>query len=108
VLLTSHYLEEIEALAERVVVIDHGRVLIDDTLDRVRSRVRVRRVRYGLAGDERAHRDGVVIEQLTDDADALVRDLVHRGVPFRELEVAAASLEDAFLTLTDAARSERR
>ena len=39
VVVTSHYLEEIEALAERVVVIDHGRVLADDTLDAVRSRV---------------------------------------------------------------------
>jgi len=39
VVVTSHYLEEIEALAERVVVVDHGRVLVDDTLDAVRSRV---------------------------------------------------------------------
>lgn len=104
VLLTSHYLEEIEALAERVVVIDHGRVLIDDTVDRVRSRVRVRRVRYRLtADDDRVVRNDEVIEELTDDADGLVRDLVHREVPFRDLEVAAASLEEAFLSMTQTA-----
>ena len=44
VVLTSHYLEEVQALAERVVVIDRGRVLADDTLDAVRAVVDVRRV----------------------------------------------------------------
>ena len=44
VLLTSHYLEEIEALAQRVVVLGGGRVLADDTVDAVRGLVGVRRV----------------------------------------------------------------
>jgi ABC-2 type transport system ATP-binding protein len=34
------------------------------------------------------------------DADATIRDLVGRGVPFRDLEVIGAGLEQAFLTLT--------
>ncbi len=93
VLLTSHYLEEIEALAERVVVVDRGRVLIDDTLERVRSQVGVHRVRYRL--------DGRAVEELTPDSDALVRSLVAGGVPFEGLEVAGASLEEAFLALTE-------
>ena len=44
VVLTSHYLEEIEALAERVVVIGGGRVLADDTVAAVRGLVAIRRV----------------------------------------------------------------
>ena len=44
VLLTSHYLEEIEALAERVVVLGGGRVLADDTVEQVRDLVGVHRV----------------------------------------------------------------
>ena len=44
VLLTSHYLEEVEALAQRVVVVGHGRVLADDTVRAVRDIVGVRRV----------------------------------------------------------------
>ncbi len=37
---------------------------------------------------------------LTADADDVVRDLVRRGVPFRDLEVRSASLEEAFLAMT--------
>ncbi|MBI4941972.1 MAG: ABC transporter ATP-binding protein [Actinobacteria bacterium] len=93
VVLTSHYLEEVEALAERVVVIDRGSVLIDGSLDEVRSRVGVRRVRYTL--------DGRQVEHLTPDADAFVRALVRDDVRFEGLEVAGTSLEEAFLSLTE-------
>ena len=106
VVLTSHYLEEVEALAERVVVIDRGRVRADGTLSQVRSLVPARRVRLRapalpeLAGVERGSRDGDRHELWTADSDALVRQLVTSGVPFRDLEVATASLEESFLALT--------
>src|SRR5690606_29217046 len=44
VLLTSHYLDEVEALAQRAVVIDHGRILADDSVDAIRALVGVHRV----------------------------------------------------------------
>jgi ABC-2 type transport system ATP-binding protein len=106
VVLTSHYLEEVEALAERVVVIDQGRVRADGTLAQVRSLVPARRIRLSspdlpeLAGVERSSRDGDRYELWTADSDALVRQLVTTGMPFRDLEVATASLEEAFLALT--------
>jgi ABC-2 type transport system ATP-binding protein len=106
VLLTSHYLEEIEALAQRVVVLGEGRVLADDTVDAIRSRVGVRRVSLratdlpALAGVlHESHVDGRT-DLLTTDADQLVRDLVAKGVVFNDLEVRPTSLEEAFLTLT--------
>ncbi len=107
VLLTSHYLEEIEALAGRVVVIGGGRVLADDTVEAVRNLVALRRV--SLSNEQPIPRlDAVVSEQREDgrvhlttaDSDALVRQLVTAGVAFRDLEIHAASLEEAFLTLT--------
>ena len=105
-LLTSHYLEEIEALAQRVVVLGEGRVLADDTVDAIRSRVGVRRVSLrvtdlpALAGVlHESHVDGRT-DLLTTDADQLVRDLVAKGVAFNDLEVRPTSLEEAFLTLT--------
>jgi ABC-2 type transport system ATP-binding protein len=107
VVLTSHYLEEIEALARRVVVIGGGRVLADDTVAAVRGLVSIRRVSItstgrlpeldGLIGVEA---DGDRQHLLTPDADRLVRDLVRHDVPFHDLEVRPTSLEEAFLTLT--------
>jgi len=38
-LYTTHYMEEVERLADRVVIIDHGRVVADDTLDVLRAPV---------------------------------------------------------------------
>ncbi|GAA2016736.1 ABC transporter ATP-binding protein [Pseudokineococcus marinus] len=108
VVLTSHYLEEVEALAERVVVVDRGRVLVDGSLEEVRSAVPARRVRVRAAalpdlGADRALVDGDRHELWTSDADALVRRLVGSGAPFADLEVASASLEEAFLAVTAAA-----
>jgi len=106
VLLTSHYLEEVEALAERVVVVDRGRVVIDDTLDAVRASVDLRRVSLSserppdLAGVVRVESEGTRHHLFTPDADALVRDLVLAGATFSDLEVRGTSLEEAFLALT--------
>jgi ABC-2 type transport system ATP-binding protein len=107
VVLTSHYLEEIEALAERVVVIGGGRVLADDTVGAVRGLVAIRRVSLtsrvplpDLPGVVDTEHDGDRLHLLTPDADRLVRDLVMYDVPFVDLEVRPTSLEEAFLTIT--------
>ncbi|WP_454850598.1 ABC transporter ATP-binding protein [Promicromonospora soli] len=109
VLLTSHYLEEVQALAERVVVIDHGKVLADDSLDTILGRVGARRVQFTTRtadlSDTQVTRvtstsdtsDGWVREEhLVADSDAFVRDLVASGAEFRDLEIRGASLEEAF------------
>jgi ABC-2 type transport system ATP-binding protein len=109
VVVTSHYLEEIEALAERVVVIDGGQVIADDTVAQILSQVGVSQVRLRTAEPERVTRlGGIVHRERTDDrevltvadADRFVRDLVGAGVDFHDLTVRGASLEEAFLALT--------
>ncbi|MFC4060165.1 ABC transporter ATP-binding protein [Planomonospora corallina] len=106
VVLTSHYLEEIEALAERVLVVGQGRVLADDSMRAVRGMVGTRRVSLvaedlpelpGVLGAERT--DGR-IDLLVTDPDRLVVELVRSGVPFSGLEIRPATLEEAFLALT--------
>jgi ABC-2 type transport system ATP-binding protein len=109
VLLTSHYLEEVEQLAQRVVVIGAGRVLADGDVDAVRGAVAVQRVTLhspglpDLPGVARVERDGDRHVLHTPDADGLVRALVRSGAPFRGLQVASASLEEAFTVITEGA-----
>ncbi|ANY06609.1 ABC transporter ATP-binding protein [Pseudonocardia sp. HH130630-07] len=106
VLLTTHYLDEIETLAQRVVVLAGGRVRADGDVDAVRGMVRRSRVTFraaaipDLPGIELAERDGDRWTVHTADADELVRDLVRSGAAFADLGVTGASLEEAFLTLT--------
>jgi ABC-2 type transport system ATP-binding protein len=110
VLLTSHYLEEVQALAQRVVVIDHGAIRADDTLDAILRSVSLRRVVVrsavdlaGRTGVVRAERldDAGKQELYTSDADAFVRDLVTSGVHFNDLEIRGASLEEAFAEMVE-------
>jgi len=111
VVITSHYLEEIEALAERVVVIDGGRVLEDDSLGTVLSRVSLRQVTLdserldlvaALPGVVRQRKDAAGATTFyAQDSDALIIELVRSGIPFSNLAVRGATLEEAFLTLTD-------
>ena len=106
VLLTTHYLDEIETLAERVVVLSGGRIRADGDVDTIRGAVRRSRVTLrtallpDLPGIDHTERDGDRWTLHTADADALVRDLVTSGAAFSDLGVARASLEEAFLTLT--------
>ncbi|HEU5471636.1 MAG TPA: ABC transporter ATP-binding protein [Actinophytocola sp.] len=106
VVLTSHYLEEVEQLAQRVVIIDRGRCVADDTVDALRQVSGLRRISVtvpevpALPGVVGVERDGDRVHLITADADRLVRDLVGSGVPFTDLEVQAGSLEDAFLAFT--------
>lgn len=106
VLLTSHYIEEVEALADRVVVMDRGRIIADGGIAEIRGRVRLKRVTLTdpvlpeLIGVASIERDADRTHLLTNDAGALVRELVTAGASFTDIEIESASLEDAFLAIT--------
>ena len=108
VLLTSHYIDEVEALADRVVVMDQGRVIADGGIAEIRGRVRLKRVTLTdpvlpeLVGVTSIERDADRAHLLTNDATALVRELVTSDASFTDIEIESASLEDAFLAITGA------
>lgn len=92
ILFTTHYLEEAQAHASRILVVDRGRLLFDGDAQTLRGLVGNRRVTY-------VGPDGPVVA-MPGDTDAYVRELVDSGVPFSNLEIAKPSLEEAFLLLT--------
>ena len=112
VVVTSHHLEEIEQLAERVIVIDGGVVRADATLSAIVASVARRRVTLrGVTPEQVSAIDPTASVTVEDgrltavlaDSDALVRALVERRLPFTDLTVRGATLEEAFLTLTKGA-----
>jgi ABC-2 type transport system ATP-binding protein len=117
VVLTTHYLEEADALADRVVVIDRGRVLAEGTAAAIKARVGRKRVRFatphrvepalfdGLPVEGLSTQDGVTT-LLTPRPEGILRRLFEAGTDVSELEVVGADLEEAFLEITRKGRDE--
>lgn len=113
IVLTTHYLEEAEALADRVAVLAHGRVVAEGSLAQIRARVAHKRIRCvssldaGTVGAwpevRSARRDGERIEVVTAAAEAVVRQLLFEDAALAELEVQRAGLAEAFVEITRAA-----
>jgi ABC-2 type transport system ATP-binding protein len=105
-LFSTHYLEEAEAAASRIVVIDRGALRFDGDPSALRATFGSRRVSYigpplhGFANTQVTHDGDGRTVALTSDSDAYVRELVRADAAFEQLEVTAPSLEEAFLALT--------
>jgi ABC-2 type transport system ATP-binding protein len=107
IVLTTHYLDEADSLAERVVVIDHGRIIADDTPDQLKAKHVGDRVILGFdseAGAAEAARvsggkqDGAEVRITTEDGPRLAARLATLGPV--AIEVVRPTLDDVFLTLT--------
>ena len=120
-LLTTQYLEEADALADRIVVVHHGRVIADGTPRELKERSRSAYVEVTLAGPEpeaaeviaplvsgrvSVSADGLRLGAAVDSAPglatALVRALDQAGVLVDNIEVRQPSLDDVFFALTGA------
>jgi ABC-2 type transport system ATP-binding protein len=110
ILLTTHYLEEADLLASRVVVLNKGRMVCEGTPAEIRHRVSGRRIRCVTRLDpEWLHtlptvsaveqdREAVVIH--AEQPEPVVRAMLERDPELRGLEISSAGLEEAFLALT--------
>jgi ABC-2 type transport system ATP-binding protein len=121
VLLTTHYLEEADALAHRIVLLRQGRVVADDTPAGLKRalRGRVLRCHTALEPARLATLPGVVhvdedpphARLVCEDADATVRALLAADPDTRDIDLLPVTLEDAFLAMTappDASAGPRR
>ena len=111
VVLTTHYLEEADQLAKRVIVIDRGIVIADASPQEIKSKVAGKRVRFTAVSVTENELEGLPIttttisdhrvQLLTNQPEAVLRELFRRGIDMSDLEVSGADLEDAFISLTN-------
>lgn len=109
VVLTTHYLEEAEQLADRVCVMLRGGIVSDGSVAALRARVATRRVRCitGLPeatllnwpGVHSATREGASLQLCCESAEAVVRRLLEADPQLSALEVHSAGLGEAFSEL---------
>ncbi|MEU5080476.1 ABC transporter ATP-binding protein [Streptomyces sp. DSM 40868] len=120
VLFATHYLEEADAIADRVLVLHRGRLLADGTAAEIKAKAGVRRISFDLAGgiDEsalgalpsvtRIDVSGRTVRIQSVDADATVHALYGLGLYPRNLEVAGLGLEQAFVAITAAEEAKQQ
>jgi ABC-2 type transport system ATP-binding protein len=121
VFLTTHYLDEADVLSDRIVIIDHGRIVASDTADNLKSRVAGDLVDLEVSDRARLAQAAEKLARLVGDRTAvditdrhvrarvpragrsiqgLLRDLDSSGIDLETIEVHRPTLDDVFLSLT--------
>jgi len=125
VLLTTQYLEEADALANEITVIDHGRVIAHDTPQGLKRQVggqtlevrandiadlpEIRRLleRVGTRAPEQPSPDQLAVPVLDESAlTSVVSELAGRGIRVSELSLRLPSLDEVFYSLTGATKTD--
>ena len=113
VLFATHYLEEADAFADRVVLMSQGVIVVDGPPNEVRRMVGTRTIRATLPGVpseaverlpgvSHVTRRGEAVTIVCSDSDAAIRALLDAHPVARDIEISGAGLEEAFLELTGA------
>ena len=110
VLLTTHYLQEADALADRVAVINQGEIIAQGTPSEIKAKTAGKRIRCvtnlslnilrRIPGVTEVKEDREAVEIHAIEAESIVRELLARDARLSGLEVSSAGLEEAFLALT--------
>lgn len=110
VLLTTHYLQEADALADRIAVINQGQIIAEGTPSEIKSLTSGKRIRCitslplasvrQIRGVSDAKQDREALEIHTAEAEPVIRELLARDAGLSGLEITSAGLEEAFLALT--------
>ncbi len=111
ILFATHYLEEADAYADRAILMAHGKVVADGPTTQIKAMVGSRTIRATLPdveiealerlpGVSGAERRGEAVVLACADSDEAIRALLAVHPEARDIEIAAAGLEEAFLQLT--------
>ncbi|MBU9723873.1 MULTISPECIES: ABC transporter ATP-binding protein [Bacillaceae] len=113
IIFTTHYLQEADDVAERIILFHNGAVIEDGTPAEIKSRLTKKAVTFKHFGQKEAvfalkklpivskviaNGDRFIVE--TSDTDALLRILFERQLPVKEIDIEQGRLEDAFERLT--------
>ena len=112
VLFATHYLEEADHAADRILVINRGRLLADGTPDEIKERAGAKRLSFrldrvdepfllGLPGLVSLEVRGDVVHIQAADSDAALYAVLDAGYRPREIEVSSLGLEQAFIAITE-------
>jgi ABC-2 type transport system ATP-binding protein len=118
VFLTTHYLDEADALSDRIMIIDQGRIIASDTAENLKAAISGDQVDLEVADPSRLTDAASALETIADHVEVdgqhvrgrvsragravpgLLRDLDRTGVELASIEVIRPTLDDVFLTLT--------
>jgi ABC-2 type transport system ATP-binding protein len=115
IILTTHYLEEADAIAERIVVINRGEIVAQGTPAAIKARVGGKVVRFKSPNLEahmleklpitRSSINAETVELYTLEPEHVLRELFARNVLISDLEVRGGGLEEAFVQITNSAQA---
>lgn len=118
ILLTTHHLEEAHALADRIVLIDRGHVIANETPTVLKSRVAAKRVEFDVRSPVHQADFAALPVQTLDfsgqricflwaEPEGMLRAIFSQGVEIRNLDLASAGIEEAFLSPTHREGADR-
>ncbi len=91
VLLSTHDLNEVAAIATRVLLIDQGQIIVDGTVEKIKKVIEFQKISFKV--------DGIEKVELVQNADHFIRKLVHETPQFYDLHIHPVTLEEAFLKI---------
>ncbi|TCP69251.1 ABC-2 type transport system ATP-binding protein [Baia soyae] len=111
IILTTHYLEEADRLSDRIIMMNHGKIVADGTPEEIKSHLTVKYVTVTadasleldtlrtFPGVTEVERDGERIKLYGDDTDAILIHLVRQNIAVRDFDIHKGNLDEAFSNL---------
>ncbi len=91
VLLSTHDLNEVEMIADRVLLIEDGKILVDGTVSEIKSKIEYQKITYRHFGTKWT--------EMTQNSDTYIKNLVKEKPEFTHLEIHPITLEEAYVKM---------
>jgi ABC-2 type transport system ATP-binding protein len=116
IVLTTHYLEEADQLADRIVVINNGRLIADGTPSEIKAETTGRVISFTAGAAVTAEQlrsipgvadiewNGRRVKLFSGDTDRLISTLIERRIDMKDIEIQSGGLEEAFQSLVGSAK----